>query len=71
MIKGGVQNMCLLWEQHYQEEYWVFILINARNAFNEENQTEMLWAVWHEWPSATQFTFKFYCHWSTLMERDL
>ena len=27
----------------------------------------MLWAVRHEWPSGTQFTFNCYCHWATLV----
>ena len=31
----------------------------------------MLWAVWNEWPSSAQFTFKCYCHWSTLVIQDM
>ena len=30
----------------------------------------MIWAVWHKWPSATQFTFNFHRHWATLVVRD-
>ena len=56
-IEGGIHAMRLLWHQHSQEEDWGFLLIDARNAFNEENRTEMLWAVQHEWPSSAQFTF--------------
>ena len=48
-----------------------FILIDARNAFNEENRTSMLWAVRHEWPSGAHFTFNCYRHWATLVVRDI
>ena len=50
-IEGAIHAARLQWEQHSQEEDWGFLLIYARNAFNEENQTYMLWAVRHEWPS--------------------
>ena len=50
--------MCLLWEQHSQEEEWGFLIIYVRSAFNEENWTEMLWTVRYEWPSGAQFFFK-------------
>ena len=52
--------MRVLWEKNSQEEDWVFLLTDARNVFNEENRTAMLWSVWHEWPSGAQFTFNFY-----------
>ena len=52
-IEGAIHAARLQWAQHSQEEEWGFILIDARNAFNEENRTAMLWAVWHEWPSDT------------------
>ena len=47
-IKGAIHYMRMLWEKHYQEEELGFLLIESRNAFNEENRTAMLWAVWHE-----------------------
>ena len=62
--------MRVLWEEHLQEEDWGFLLIDARNASNEENRTAMIWAVWHEWPSVAQFTFNLYRHWATLEARD-
>ena len=63
--------MRLLWEEHSLEEDWGFLLIDAWNAFNEENRTVMLWAVRHECPSGAQFTFNCYCHWATLVVRDI
>ena len=62
--------MRVLWEEHQTEEYWGFLLIDARNAFNEENQTAMLWGVRHERPSGAQFTFNCYRHWAMIVVRD-
>ena len=56
-IEGDIHAMRILWEENAQEEYWRFSLIDARNAFNEENLTAMLWAVRHKCPSRAQFTF--------------
>ena len=58
-IEGAIHAMSVLWEENSQEEDWGFLLIDAHNAFNEENRTAMLWDVRHEWPSGAQFTFKF------------
>ena len=44
-IKGGIHVMQLLWKQHAHDEYGVFLIIDARNKFNEGNRTKMLWAV--------------------------
>ena len=46
---------------------WGFILIDARNAFNEDNRTAIIWAVRHKWPRGAQFTFNCYRHWDTLV----
>ena len=62
--------MRVLWEEHNQEEDWVFLPIDAHNAFKKENLTAMLWAVPHECPSGAQFTFNCYRHWATLVVRD-
>ena len=56
-IKGDIHVMRVLWEEHAQEEDWRFLLVDARNAFNEENRAAMLWDVQDEWPSGAQFTF--------------
>ena len=69
-IEGAIHVMRVLWEEHQTEEDWGFLLIDARNAFNEENRTAMIWAVCHEWPTGAQFTFKCYRHWATLVVWD-
>ena len=67
-IKASIHSMRVLWQEHSQECDWGFLLIDARNAFRKDNQKSTFWAVRHEWPSGTQFTFK--CYWSTLLVRD-
>ena len=69
-IEGAIHAMRVLWEKHKKEEDWGFLLIDARNAFNEDNQTAMLWAVWNEWPSGSQCMFNCCRHWATLVVRD-
>ena len=61
-IEGAIHAMRVLWEENNKEEDWGLLLTDARNAFNEENRTAMIWAVRHEWPSGAQFTFHCYCH---------
>ncbi len=68
-IEGGIHTVQLMWDTHHMEEDWGFLLIDARNAFNEMNRTLMLWVVRHEWPSGARFTFNCYRHWSTLLIR--
>ena len=48
-IQGVIHAMHVLWEEHAQEENWAFLLIDVRNAFNDENWTSMLWDVQQEW----------------------
>ena len=62
--------MILLWAHHSHEEKWCFLLNDARNAFNEEYRTSIIWDLRHEWPSGAQFTFNCYRHWATLVVRD-
>jgi hypothetical protein len=47
-IDGGIHAMYHMWELHSMEEEWGVLLIDASNAFNKQNQTGMLWTVWHE-----------------------
>ena len=37
-IESAIHVMRVLWDEHNQEEDWGFLLIDARNAFNEENR---------------------------------
>ena len=52
-IEGAINAMHVFWEEHKKEEDWGFLLNDARNAFNEENLTAMLWSVRNEYPSVT------------------
>ena len=41
-VEGSINVMHLLWQQNAHEKDWVFILIDAHIALNEENQTAIL-----------------------------
>jgi hypothetical protein len=41
--------------------------MDTKNAFNELNQTGMLWTIQHEWPLCTKFAFNCYSHFVMLM----
>ena len=41
-IEVSIYEMRGLWEEHKTEEDWGFLLIDTRDAFNEENRTSML-----------------------------
>jgi hypothetical protein len=56
-IRGGIHAMQNLWDLHRQEEEWGFLLIDANNAFNEQNRMSMLYTVQHEWLSGARFVF--------------
>jgi hypothetical protein len=68
-IEGGIHVMQALWDLHETEENWGFLLIDASNAFNEQNRIKMLWAVGHKWPSGARFLLNCYKHWAVLMLR--
>jgi hypothetical protein len=69
-IEGAIHAMQNLWDLHQQEEEWGFLLIDAKNAFNEQNRTGMLWTVRHDWPSGARFVFNCYKDWATLALRS-
>ena len=69
-IEGDIHAARLQWAQHSDEEDWGFLLIDARNAFNEENRKAMLWDVRYEWPRGARFTYNCYRHWATLIVRN-
>ena len=69
-IEGAIHTMRVLWKEHQTEEDWKFLLIDARNTFNEEKRKAILWDVRNEWPNGAQFTVNCYRHWATLVVWD-
>ena len=61
--------MSQMWEESEALENWGFLLVDARNAFNELNRINMLLTVRHEWPAGARFTFNCYCHHGKLVCR--
>eukprot|EP00978_Attheya_sp_CCMP212_P021241 scaffold61838_cov69-Attheya_sp.AAC.4 len=70
-IEGSIHTIHELWEEHKGEDEWGFLLVDARNAFNEGNRIMILWTVLHhEWPSGARFSVNCYGCWGTLMVRS-
>jgi hypothetical protein len=69
-IDGAIHASQSMWDQHHMEEDWGFLLVDAVNAFNELDWTDMLWEVRHGWPSGARFVFNSYKHFTILVIRN-
>ena len=56
-IDGVIHGVQALWDENSSMDEWVFLLVNAKNAFNEINRVGMLWTVRHLWPYGACFFF--------------
>ena len=68
-IEAAVHSANEVVDGNYDTDDWGFILVDARNAFNELNRYTMLWTVRHLWPSGCRFAFNCYCCWTPLFIR--
>ena len=68
-IDGAVHAVRALWDEHEEDDDWGFLLVDARNAFNEGNRYCLLWTVRHRWTAGARFAFNCYRHWSLLLVR--
>ena len=46
-IDGAVHEVQAIWDTMLTMEYWEFLLVDTKNAFNEINQIIILWTVVH------------------------
>ena len=68
-IEGGIHAAREAWKENEDDEEWGFLLVDAKNAFNEGNRIAFLWTIRHLWPSGARFVFNCYKHWSLLIMR--
>ena len=68
-IEAAIHSVNECVDGNHDTDDWGFILVDAKNAFNELNIYTMLWTVRHLWPSGCRFVFNCYSHWSTLIIR--
>ena len=69
-INGAINGVQALWDENSSMEEWIFLLIDAKNAFSEINRVGMIWIVQHLWPSGASFVFNCYRHWSSIVLRN-
>ena len=69
-IDGAVHIVQAIWDGNSTTEDWIFLLVDAKNAFKNINGIGILWTVRHLWPSGARFVFTFYRHWSSLILRN-
>ena len=50
-IEGAVHRVQSIWDSNSFTKNWVFLLVDAKNTFNEINCIEMIWVVSHLWLS--------------------
>ena len=68
-IEGGIHAARQAWTDNEEDEEWGFLLVDARNAFNEGNRSAFMWTIRHLWPSGARFTYNCYKHWTMLVLR--
>ena len=56
-IEGAVRAVRVMWNGTEKNEEWGFLLVDAANAFNAENMTDILQTVCQIWPVGGRFLF--------------
>ena len=62
-IDSAIHRVQSLWYENLTTEDWGFLLVDARNTFNNINRVRTLWTVRHLWLSGARFVFNCYRHW--------
>ena len=61
-INGAVHGVQAIWVKNLTTEDWGFLLLDAKNRFNEINKIGMLCTVHYVWPSGSRFFLNCYHH---------
>ena len=61
-IDGAIHRVQALWDENWTTENWGFLLVDARNVFNDINRVKFICKVKHLWPSGAHFLFNCYFH---------
>ena len=54
-IDGTTYGVQAIWDEKPNTEDWVFLLLDAKNAFKDINRVRMMWTVRHLWSSRARF----------------
>ena len=69
-IEGAIHAAHQAWDAHSDDDNFGFLLIDARNAFNELDRNMMLYVVRHLWPQGARFLHNSYKHWALIRYHD-
>ena len=69
-IEGAIHRVQAIWNEKLTTEELIFLLVYAKNVFNEINRFGMIWAVRHLWLSGAHFVFSYYRHLSSCVLRN-
>ena len=69
-IKGAIHAACHHWEPQAFEPNYGFLMVEAKNAFNELDCTTMLYVKRYLWPQGARYIYNCYKHWSLVHNHD-
>ena len=67
---GSVHRVQAIWDSKLSTKNWGFLLMDAKNVFNEINHIVMIFTVCHLSTYKARFVFNFCCHWSLLILKN-
>ena len=70
VIDDVVHGVQAIWDIKSTTEFWEFLRIDGKNAFNEINWIIIMWTVQHLWPSIACFVFNWHRLLSLLVLRN-
>ena len=69
-IYGAIHGVQNIWDENSTMGDWLFLVVDAKNVFNDINWIGILWTVCHLWPSGACFVFNCYCQWLLIIFRN-
>ena len=69
-IEGEIHSATKFREKNSEEDQMGFLLVDAKNSFNELNRVRMLFETRMSWPRGARFLFNCYKYWSLLVIRN-
>ena len=69
-IEGAIHAARHHWEAQASEPDYGFLMVDAKNAFNELDRNMMLYVLRYLWPQGARYVYNCYKHWSLVLYHD-